>query len=196
MLVNAPVLLLRHGESEWNVARRTQGQTHHPALTQLGRAQALEAVAVVARVLGERHARAASVVTSDLVRAHQTAEIVADLLGVELRADPRLREMALGTLEGLSYEESWKVAEEHDWTDPDLAVAGGESPRRLQRRMMTALADAAALARNGTAVVLVTHGDSIRSVDEALRTAAGRGEWLPVPNGAVFRVGDGLERLS
>ncbi|MGN0065256.1 MAG: histidine phosphatase family protein [Nocardioides sp.] len=193
--MSAPVLLVRHGESEWNVARRTQGQTPHPALTLLGREQAAQAAKVVAAALTDGHP--VRVVSSDLVRARQTAEAVASVLGVDVELDERLREMALGDLEGCSYEETWRRGEEHDWSDPDLGVGRGESPREVHDRMAAAVADALAVAGAGTAVVLVTHGDALRHAANAL---AGHGpldgEWLEVPNGAVFAVGAPVVRLG
>lgn len=193
--VSAPVLLVRHGESEWNVARLTQGQTVHPELTVLGAEQAAQAAKVVAAALGPD--QPVRVLSSDLVRARQTAEAVASVLGVVVELDERLREMALGDLEGCSYEETWRRGEEHDWSDPDLRVGGGESPREVHDRMAAVVAAALAVAAAGTAVVLVTHGDALRYAANAL---AGHGpldgEWLEVPNGAVFAVGPPLERLG
>lgn len=110
--VTQPVLLIRHGESEWNVARRTQGQTRHPRLTAQGREQASRAADLTARVLAERGAGGIRVVSSDLVRARQTADVVAERLGAPVREDQRLREMALGSLEGLGYQETWGAGEQ------------------------------------------------------------------------------------
>ena len=72
----APLYLVRHGESEWNVRRLTQGQTAHPPLTGRGREQAAAAASLLAADLARRGARLEVVGTSDLVRAVQTATII------------------------------------------------------------------------------------------------------------------------
>lgn len=155
--------LVRHGESEWNAARRLQGQTAHVPLTPRGHRQARAA----ARAL--RGTPASAVHTSDLVRARQTAEHIAVVLGVPVRPHPGLRERGYGRLEGMD-----ALAGVVDWTDVDLHPGGGESLRELRRRAAAALADC--LAHNGDgAVVIVSHGDTIRA---AL-------EWLGEPNPAI-----------
>ena len=95
--MRAPVHLVRHGQSEWNVLRLTQGQTPHPALTELGRKQAAMAAETLALDLAGRPLR---LLTSDLVRAVETARIIGDRLGVEPVPDERLREQHLGSLQG------------------------------------------------------------------------------------------------
>lgn len=187
-----PVLLVRHGESEWNVARLTQGQTNHPELTDRGRVQARAAGERLGAVLSQRDARAAAprvqVWSSDLVRAQQTAAAVGEVLGVEVRPEPRLREQHLGTLQGRAYEDTWAAAEHHDWSDPTAPMAGGESVAQVFARMSEVLAEALVAARTGP-VVLVSHGDAIRvGVGSLLGHGPGEGEWLEVPNGAVFEV--------
>jgi 2,3-bisphosphoglycerate-dependent phosphoglycerate mutase len=177
-----PVYLVRHGQSEWNLRRLTQGQTMAPPLTALGREQAAAAASSLAASLaGETPV----VVTSDLVRAVETAGIVAAALGADVLRDERLREQALGALEGRSYEETWAAAEEHDWSDPSLPVAGGESLLDVHDRMVAALT---ALDRSRPAVV-VSHGDAIRV---ALAWLGGhpphQAPWTEVVNGAVLRV--------
>ncbi|WP_158630650.1 histidine phosphatase family protein [Nocardioides daphniae] len=194
--VPAPVLLVRHGESEWNVARRTQGQTRHPRLTAAGREQAAAAADRVGQVLGHRVLTSVRITSSDLTRALETAEVVGRRLGVPVLEDPRLREMALGSLEGLSYEETWRAAEEHDWSDLHLPVGGGESPAQVRSRMAAVLSEARADAARGIPVVLVTHGDAIRHAADVLRDPQKTGDWLEVPNGAVFLVEHGVTRVE
>ena len=83
--------LIRHGETDWNVEGRWQGQTPHaPPLNAAGRAQA-EAVA------GQLNGHVFDAIySSDLLRAIQTAEIVAARLGLRVRVEPRLREVNQG----------------------------------------------------------------------------------------------------
>jgi probable phosphoglycerate mutase len=185
--VLAPVYLVRHGQSEWNVLRLTQGQTAHPPLTALGREQARRAARLIAADLAGRPP--ARIVTSDLLRAVETARIVGETLEAEVALDPRLREQHLGELQGRGYDETWAAAERHDWSDPTLPVAGGESLLDVHDRLAAALAD---VAGGPGPVVLVSHGDAIRA---ALAHVAGvaphRAPWVEVPNGAVARLGGG-----
>lgn len=181
--VSAPVYFVRHGQSEWNVLRLTQGQTAHPRLTDDGRGQAAAAAALIAADLGERRVRA--IVTSDLARARETAEIIATRLGVPVVEDSRLREQHLGELEGRSYEETWAAAELHDWSDPALPIAGGESLLAVRERMVACLSDLDAAQVH----IVVSHGDAIRAaIAHVQGEAAHEASWVEVPNGAVARV--------
>ncbi len=92
------IYLVRHGQSEWNLRRVTQGQTSHPGLTELGRAQARRAAAAIAAELAGEPVRL--LVSSDLRRAVQTARILARVLGTVPEVDRRWREQALGSFEG------------------------------------------------------------------------------------------------
>src|SRR5437764_2409246 len=93
------LLLARHGETDWNRARRWQGHADRP-LTERGRAQAAE--------LAERLADIAldAVYSSDLRRARETAEAVAQAQGVDLVQLAELREVSVGSWEGLTREEA------------------------------------------------------------------------------------------
>ncbi|MGH8303133.1 MAG: histidine phosphatase family protein [Steroidobacteraceae bacterium] len=137
----------------------------HPVLTTLGRRQAARAAAVIQADLAHRFGvtrddGAVTVVTSDLARAVQTAEIIAQRLRLPSppRMDPRLREQALGRLEGKGYAATRKTSESIDWSDSDVQVGGGESARQVYARMAEALAG---LPGEHVSVV-VSHGDAIR----------------------------------
>lgn len=168
--MSQPVYLVRHGQSEWNLLRLTQGQTHHPRLTDLGRAQAAAAAELL---VGDLSAQApVRLLTSDLARATETAAIIGARLGVEPESDVRLREQHLGSLQGRSYDE----------VEP---AVGGETARQVGDRMAAVLA---ALDRSRP-TVLVSHGDAIRAA--AAHLAGQRPDeapWLEVANGAVGRV--------
>jgi len=192
LCVKHPTYLVRHGQSEWNVLRLTQGQTAHPRLTQLGSAQAAEAAALIGADLAARGLTGPRIVSSDLTRAVETAQVLADHLGSRVELDPRLREQHLGDLEGRSYEETWRVAETIDWTDPWSPVAGGECLMQVHERMAAVIAD-----HRAGVTILVSHGDAIRA---AIAHLAGvlphQAPWVEVPNGAVARVDDGVTWLS
>lgn len=173
------LLLVRHGQSEWNAAGRMQGQTAHVPLTELGHRQAAAAARELARL------RPGALVSSDLLRAVQTAEHCARATGLPISTTAALREQGYGLLEGRPSRELWDVV---DWTDPHWAAEGGESLAQLHGRVAGYLGE---LARRPPAevVALVTHGDTIRAV-QAVVAGKGPGE-LPAEtphNGTVTQV--------
>lgn len=188
----SPRYLVRHGQSEWNVRELTQGQAMAPALTALGREQARAAAETIRADLGG--APVAEVRTSDLTRARQTAEVVADALAAPVVLDQRLREHHLGTLEGLPHDQAWVAVADHDWSDPHLPVAGGESPHQVGVRMSAALADA----DDGRVIVLVSHADAIRVLLARLSARSTADAFgISVPNGTVLRLdGDTVTPIS
>ena len=191
--VEHPIYLVRHGQSEWNVRRLTQGQTAHPRLTALGWEQAGQAAMVIEEDLASRGHSGVRIVSSDLTRAVETAGVLGSRLGVQVALDARLREQHLGHLEGRSYEETWAFADTIDWSDPWSPVAGGECLMEVHERMAVALADH----RVGGVSVLVSHGDAIRAVIAHLDgVLPHQAPWVEVPNGAVARVDDGVTWLS
>src|SRR5690242_8696605 len=91
----ATLLLVRHGETDWNAEGRLQGQTDRP-LNEYGRRQARE---LAERLAGDG---VVAIYASDLSRAKETAEIVGGRLGLPVVVDPDLRERNWGTWEGLT----------------------------------------------------------------------------------------------
>jgi probable phosphoglycerate mutase len=173
------LLLVRHGQSEWNVRGLMQGQTADIPLTDLGHAQAVAGAAELA-ALGP-----GALFSSDLLRARQTAEHCARATGLPVRVTPALREQGYGVLEGRPSRELWDVV---DWTDPDWAAEGGESLARLHGRV-SAFLEQLRVGRPADAVALVTHGDTIRAV-QAVAAGLGPSDLPAVtpPNGSVTRV--------
>lgn len=147
-------IVVRHGETEWNVAGRVQGHEDSP-LTAAGLAQA--------EAIGERLARERFdlLVASDLGRALQTAERISARCGLPIQRDTRLRERHFGDGEGLGYDEidrRWpQVFSRVRETDPDVMIPGGETRRQFHQRVHDAFG---ALAREhaGRRVAVVTHG--------------------------------------
>ena len=142
------VLLWRHGRTRWNVEHRFQGQAD-PPLDAAGREQAVAAAALLAAF------SPVAVVSSDLVRAVDTARPLADRLGLPVSLDARLRERSLGRWEGLSRDEVARLHPEEygHWLAGREDCQAGSEPR-------TALADRAVAALEATVgetVVLVTH---------------------------------------
>ena len=156
------LLLVRHGQSEWNAEGRLQGQTTHVPLTEQGHAEAERAARELAAL------RPGALISSDLLRAVQTAEHCARATGLRFTTAAALREQGYGELEGRPSRELWDVV---DWTDPHWAAEGGESLAQLHARVAGFLARLRA-DPPADVVALVTHGDTIRA---AQAVAAGRG---------------------
>ncbi|WP_222262467.1 histidine phosphatase family protein [Modestobacter marinus] len=161
------LLLVRHGQSEWNAAGRMQGQTAHVPLTELGHRQAAQAAAELAALVGQGRGPGA-LFSSDLRRALQTAAHCAAATGLPVRTTPALREQGYGVLEGRPSRELWDLV---DWTDPHWAAEGGESLAELHTRVGSFLAELRA-DPPAEVVAVVTHGDTIRA---AQAVAAGLG---------------------
>ena len=154
------LILLRHGETEWNLSGRWQGQAVDTDLSERGREQAR----IVARRL--RAIPLHAIYSSDLKRAWDTARIVGDELGLQLVAEPGLRESDIGAWTGLTWEEIStrfpdEIAAMH--AGQDVRRGGGESMSELNHRLAAAAEDIAAI-HPGETVLLVSHGAALRSV--------------------------------
>lgn len=154
------LVILRHGRTEWNAERRYQGQAD-PPLDQVGRAQALQAAALVAEMAPDL------LLSSDLQRARATAEKVASLTGLELQIDKRLRERHLGHWEGLTRDEvEARFPDEFaDWAaGRDVTRRGGESRQQVADRAVDLVAGLPEV----ELVVLVSHGATAMCLTAAL----------------------------
>ena len=166
--------LIRHGETDWNLARRIQGSTDIP-LNETGRQQARDAAEALRAQLDP--AAPVAVASSDLSRARETAEIVASALGVRVsRLYPDLRERGYGQAEGLDADQFMDR-----WGGWDAEIPGAEPWPLVRTRGLRGLRHAVRDARRATApaaasVIVVSHGAMIR---ELIRHATG-GE-LPLP---------------
>jgi 2,3-bisphosphoglycerate-dependent phosphoglycerate mutase len=148
------VLLVRHGETDWNRDARIQGHTDIP-LNATGRWQA-ERVAEAVRDDG-LHA----IYSSDLLRAAQTADAIADATGLTVRHERGLRERSFGAFEGHRFVdiEQSHPGEASRWKrrDPTFEPPGGESLNGLSGRVVET---AVRLSRHhaGQSIALVSHG--------------------------------------
>ena len=186
------VHLVRHGQSTWNREGRLQGQTLEPPLTDLGREQAADAAQRLAGTLAGVPRERILLVASDQVRAAQTAQVLADALGLPVETDVRLREQGLGELEGRLTCElvAQEVPEGLDVSE--VRWGAGESVQDVHARASALVADLRVRAGAGGVdeVVLVTRGDTLRVLRAVL---AGRGhrevDWGDaVANGSVVTV--------
>jgi probable phosphoglycerate mutase len=201
------VLLVRHGQSEWNADGRWQGQAD-PALTDLGRQQALHA----SRALGAVDA----IVSSDLQRAAGTAAIIAAELGVgPLVLDADLRERHAGEWQGLTradIERDWpgylgpppplEGSPEHrrpaggvtQEAGPRRRPPGWEADEDVLERAVRALVRIHGLAPDGE-VIAVTHGGLVYALEASLGASFVRlpnlgGRWVEVGAEGPARLGE------
>ena len=170
------LLLVRHGETDWNADGRLQGQTDRP-LSDFGRRQARR----LADELADEELEA--IYSSDLSRARETAEIVAERLGLPVALDPDLREKDWGTWEGLTAVER------------DRVEFAGESTEEHQERILRALRRIAERHPGDGRVLVVTHGGSMRRVQTAalgwaLPVVENCGRWLCAYENGSFRALD------
>lgn len=172
---NRRVLILRHGESEWNVERRWQGWLDIP-LSPRGEEQA----AARARQLARDMFRPRAIYSSDLHRAARTAEILGGHLDVPVVTEPGFRERHGGEWQGLTGTE---IDERYPgmrakWRHGELSTPpGGELEDQVYARFDAALVRA--LAHVGTGVLgIVTH----HGVARAAATRAGADVHTLIPN--------------
>lgn len=184
--------LVRHGQSTWNVRHLVQGQADDAELTDLGRAQARQ---IAELLLGCAPVR---LLTSDLRRARQSAQIIAESLDLTPIPTTLLREQSLGEVEGqpteraaAAWEQAAAAAIDQDGVPlpvVDVRVPGGESLRDLLSRGQAFLA--LPWITDATAdVVVVSHGDTIRVLlAHLLGDDFDELTWREVDNGDVYSV--------
>jgi len=158
---------LRHGETDWNVQGLSQGNTDIP-LNANGVAQAHAAAALL------RNRGIAAIVSSPLSRAHDTARIAADAIGLPVELDEDLREVSFGAKEGHPQTE-WFA----DWVGGTLLPLGAETFAELRLRAVAAVNRA--LVRPAP-VLVVGHGALFR----ALRADMGMEPNVRTPNATPF----------
>jgi probable phosphoglycerate mutase len=161
------ICFIRHGETGWNVEKRIQGHTDIP-LNATGRAQAL------AMAFNAAHHRFNAIYSSDLVRAMETARVLAQREDLQVSSLPQLRERHFGLFQGLTAAEG---AERHPEAyvhymarDLDYDFETGESLRRFSERVSEAIAW---LVRHhsGQTIAAVSHSGVL---DVIYRRATGR----------------------
>jgi broad specificity phosphatase PhoE len=154
------MVLIRHGETDWNRDRRIQGQTDIE-LSERGREQA--------RLLALRLEREPiqAIYSSDLLRASRTAEPIAAALELPVHTSPLLREVSFGAWEGLTASEveaGWPV-EYAAWREDSVRhrAPDGERIEELQLRAMRCATEILT-AHPGQTVAVVAHGGSVKAI--------------------------------
>jgi broad specificity phosphatase PhoE len=184
------ILLLRHGETEWNLERRYQGRFDSP-LTERGAAQAR----AIGRLLaGLPAAVAAPIVASPQGRARRTAEIIREELcsAGAVRVDERLRELTLGSWDGLTYGEIEARSPgifDHDGPEWCFRAPDGESYDAFAARLGEWLGEQ----NNTVPIIVVAHGlvsRVLRGLYAGLTLAVAL--TLPVPQDRVYRLSNGV----
>lgn len=155
------LLLVRHGQTEYNLVGRMQGQLDTP-LSEVGRGQAVQ----VARELSGWPI--GTVVSSDLTRAVDTARAITEVSGLGFSTDPRLRETDLGEWAGRAHEDvdaDFPGARAHWRLNPTWAPPGGETRLEVSARaarVVDELMGSSAWASG--AVLIVAHGGTISAL--------------------------------
>jgi 2,3-bisphosphoglycerate-dependent phosphoglycerate mutase len=166
-IARTPFWFLRHGETDWNAQHLSQGNIDIP-LNPTGIAQAREAAVRL------RNRGIATIVTSPLSRAQDTAQIVADTLGLPIALDEGLREVSFGVQEGQPMTEWFSAWVEGTFT-PELAESFADLRARAKAAINRALAQPAP-------VLVVAHGALFR----ALRAEMGLEPNVRTPNATPF----------
>jgi probable phosphoglycerate mutase len=154
------LLVIRHGETVWNIEQRYQGHGDSP-LTETGRNQ----VSALGRRM--RGLPFDTLISSDLGRTRETAAIIADYTGHAVALDSRLRERNYGVLEGLTVSEIKAahpaVLDRLNTDDPDYVVPQGESHRQHYQRNIAFIEELLAQ-KSGAKVAVVAHGGVLESI--------------------------------
>ena len=155
------LILVRHGETDWNAEGRIQGMLDVP-LNALGMQQAALVAAELARSVDM-----ANMVSSDLVRTRETATPIAEATGFEPRFDARIRERNFGVWQGKTYEE-WRIQDaagmaRYNAGDPDYGPEGDETASQFLERCVDAVTDLVLGGKEKT-LILVTHGGVVSSM--------------------------------
>jgi len=157
------ILLVRHGQTDWNLEERWQGSTDVPL-----NAEGLhQARAVAARL---RIEKVKAVYSSDLMRAKTTADTIATEHALTVQADPRWRELHLGVFQGLTWHEIkarypnevQEMHSEHNYMS--FVMPQGESRQSMQDRTYESLMEIVAREPEDSSTVIVSHGGTIRVI--------------------------------
>ncbi len=153
------VVLWRHGQTDWNLANRFQGHSDIP-LNETGKDQARKAAPLLYGL------RPSKIISSDLIRAKQTAQELANISRLPIHIDPGLRETNGGKWEGRTGAEN--RADDYEkfvnWLDGNDEPAGDFGERRSEIALRAVTAIESALEKEIETLVVVTHGGTARII--------------------------------
>ena len=151
------VFLIRHGVTEWHAARKVLGH-RDIGLNEQGKVQARGAAEALARV------PIAEVLSSPLVRAVQTAEIIAEKFKVPLARDPRLADFRVGRWEGMGYDEVAALAEYQQFLADPMShrIPGGEDLAQIRDRAVGAVDQTLRDHPAGESMAIISHAGIIK----------------------------------
>jgi len=180
------LFLFRHGETDWNVQERFQGHIDIP-LNDKGRAQARALVSTL------RKSAIEVILSSDLSRAVETAQIVAEALEIPVFQDVAIREAHLGKAQGLTRAEiegQFGVEIAHRWrssrvTDADISYPGGETGIQVIQRVFETM-EKFLKAHPYKSIGVATHGGVIRRVMQNILPPDSPS--VPIPNGVIYKI--------
>ncbi len=148
------LVVVRHGETDWNAEGRMQGHED----VELNAKGIRQSQAIAARLAGDSFA---ALYSSDLKRAYQTAQYIAGIIGCDIISDNQLRERHLGILQGFTKEEALQrfpeVYSRFLGGDPDYVIPEGESRRQKYQRSVACLKEITRRHPDDR-VLVVTHG--------------------------------------
>lgn len=170
------LIIVRHGETEWNLQSRFQGHLD----SRLSRLGIRQAKAIARALSGGTYD---VIYSSDLERAQHTAKIIAGKLNMEVRTEADLREINMGLMQGLRRDEfilKYPEVIKNFHSDPRYVIPGGESKQQFSERIMKALSKITGEHRYQT-ILLVAHGGVL---DIAIRYTLS----IPVGNKRNFSI--------
>ena len=153
------LMLVRHGETDWNVQRRYQGQSD-VSLSELGQRQAVH----IAKRIASQNIDV--LYASDLKRAMETAMAIVERNNMEILPEPRLRELKFGILEGLTFEEAEEQYPEmiSAWLEDFNNTPEGAETIDLFNARIVSLLDDLKRKHDEQVVLLVGHGGSLSEI--------------------------------
>ncbi len=177
------IYLIRHGQTDWNVAGKIQGKTDIP-LNETGRRQA----ACLAK--GMEHRPVAQIFSSDLIRARETARAIGESQHVEVETLSGLEEIGFGKWEGMTLEQIQVIfpTEYEKWCENPVTVAppGGESLSQIKERCRKVMEEILKMAKGDFAIV--SHGAMLAYVVEYLMRNDPNDQEIIVGNASITTI--------
>ncbi|WP_372655572.1 histidine phosphatase family protein [Halobacteriovorax sp.] len=182
---NIEFYIFRHGQTDWNRLKKVQGNTDIP-LNDLGRKEAQSLREFFSSINIDR------VFTSDLLRAHETAEIVFENRSVSIQKSPELREANFGEVEGMHIDELlsrfstkfWDIHKGGPEADT-FSYPGGETRGEVRERLISFI-DKIRVESSTSSVALSTHGGALRSIMH--HYLPNEAELVKIPNCVVYKI--------